>query len=75
MDKVKEGTSWHHRLGATVPNLTEPRNVILTAVHSLWGQRGADLAHWHTGLLCLCTPCREAPREWRYSYTHSSPWL
>jgi aspartate aminotransferase-like enzyme len=61
MNKVKEGiqpalktmndlsltvnTSGYGRLMATVPNLTEPRNVIFTAVHGLWGQRAADLAH------------------------------
>jgi aspartate aminotransferase-like enzyme len=60
MNKAKEGiqpafqtrndlpltvsTSGCGGLRGSVPNLIEPRNVILTAVHGLWGQTAADLA-------------------------------
>lgn len=61
MDKVKEGiqqafharndmtlavsTSGYGRMAASTPSLTEPRNVALTAVHSIWGPRAADMVH------------------------------
>lgn len=83
MDNVKEGiqpalqtrndlplaisTSWHGMFGTFVPNLTEPMNFILTAVHGLWRQEVADMSGY-----CPCAShLGRRMGEWCYSYIHS----
>jgi alanine-glyoxylate transaminase/serine-glyoxylate transaminase/serine-pyruvate transaminase len=38
-------TSGHGGMEASMSNLIEPGNVVLIAVHGIWGQRAADMAH------------------------------
>jgi alanine-glyoxylate transaminase/serine-glyoxylate transaminase/serine-pyruvate transaminase len=38
-------TSGHGGMEASMSNLIEPGNTVLIAVHGIWGQRAANMAH------------------------------